>query len=117
LKITNVESDGQNIILDRITHKFSSKIIEKNTLCLNLYIQLLKPFNHDEIFTDQYFVNVTITIGPVMCVYYETDYQSRSCWMGQAQYFCTLYEFDSGITMNNLSIAYNEIRKTAIWVR
>ena len=46
LKIINIESDGPNTIIGRITQRFSQKMIEEGTLCLNLYIQLLKPFNH-----------------------------------------------------------------------
>ena len=60
-KITDIPSDDLNkyIYFDPIKRELSKKIVAGKKLYLNMYVQVYKPFNHNKIFTNEYFFNYT----------------------------------------------------------
>jgi hypothetical protein len=92
------------IYLDTKKHKLIEKIASGNKKCLNLFIQIYKPFNQNSMFTSQYYVDLSIELSVG-----KSNKHTMKCSMtpGEMQYCCTLYEFETcnDVSSNDLSNA------------
>jgi len=116
LKITTIPSDytfnGTYMYFDTNQGELLPRNVTCDKLYLNLFIQLSKPFNHNDIFTDGYFIDFEVDLS--VC---GSDYRTMSISGPDTMlhYCCTLYEFksDYDITIDDLSCAFFECIENA----